>query len=148
MLSRWLTPEKIHVVESVNNWQEAIHLVAAPLMADKCINPEYIDAIFTSHQQQGPYYVLAPGLAMPHARPEQGVLRNGLSLLHINQGISFGTPDNDPVYVVIMLCAISGSEHIAMITQLAELFSDETRLQTLITANTPESIHTLLANCD
>ncbi|BDO02960.1 hypothetical protein KAM622c_25470 [Klebsiella quasipneumoniae subsp. quasipneumoniae] len=60
--------------------------------------------------------------------PEQGALRNGLSLLHIKEGISFGSTENDPVYVVIMLCACSGNEHITMIGELAELFSDRQKL--------------------
>ncbi|HGT3163232.1 TPA: PTS sugar transporter subunit IIA, partial [Klebsiella pneumoniae] len=104
----------------------------------------YIEAILQSHKELGPYYVLAPGLAMPHARPEQGVLRNGLSLLHIKEGVSFGSEENDPVYVVIMLCARSGNEHITMIGELAEIFSDQQKLHRLLNADDSKAIQAVI----
>lgn len=136
MLSNWLQPENIQLTESVGHWQEAIRQAAGPLLAQQAITPDYLEAIFRSHAQLGPYYVLAPGLAMPHARPEEGALKNGLSLLRINQGVSFDSAENDPVYVVILLSAVSGEEHIRMIGELAGLFSDDFRLQQLLSATT------------
>lgn len=136
MLSNWLQPGNIQLTESVSHWQEAVRLAAAPLLARQAITPDYLEAIFRSHAQLGPYYVLAPGLAMPHARPEEGALKNALSLLRINQGVSFASEENDPVYVVILLSAVSGEEHIKMISELAGLFSDDSRLQQLLSATT------------
>ncbi len=89
-------------------------------------------------------YVLAPGLAMPHARPEEGVLRNGLSLLHITEGVAFGSTENDPVYVVIILCARSGDEHITMIGELAEIFSDQQKLTRLLNAANIKAIQAVI----
>jgi len=81
---------------------------------------------------------------MPHARPEQGAIKNGLSLLHINNGVSFNAQENDPIYVVIMLCALSGDEHINMITALAEIFSDDARLSALLKAASLEEIQQVI----
>lgn len=83
MISRWLPPERITIVSEISSWQEAVQLSAAPLLAAQAIGSEYVDAIIRSHEEIGPYYVLAPGLAMPHARPEQGVHKTGLSLLYV-----------------------------------------------------------------
>jgi PTS system ascorbate-specific IIA component len=140
MITTWLPTENIQIVDSVSDWKQAITLSAQPLLAKKAITEDYIHAIFNSHQALGPYYVLAPGLAMPHARPEQGAVKNGLSLLHIKQGVSFNAEENDPIYVVIMLCALSGDEHINMITALANIFSDEEQLSALLKASSMESI--------
>ena len=140
MITTWLPAENIQIVDSVNDWKQAITLSAQPLLAKGAITEDYIKAIFNSHQELGPYYVLAPGLAMPHARPEQGAIKNGLSLLHIKQGVSFDADENDPIYVVIMLCALSGEEHINMITALAEIFSDDERLAALLEASSMEAI--------
>ncbi|RPD99819.1 PTS mannitol transporter subunit IIA [Candidatus Pantoea deserta] len=144
MITAWLPAENIRIVESVSDWKHAIWLSAQPLLAKKAITENYIQSIFDSHQKLGPYYVLAPGLAMPHARPEQGAIKNGLSLLHIKQGVHFETDENDPVYVVIMLCALSGDEHIKMITALANIFSDDERLPELLKAATLEEIQTVI----
>ena len=144
MITTWLPAENIQIVDSVSDWKQAIRLSAQPLLAKETITEEYVEAIFKSHQELGPYYVLAPGLAMPHARPEQGAIKNGLSLLHIKQGVSFNADENDPIYVVIMLCALSGDEHINMITNLAEIFSDDERLSALLKASTMETIQTVI----
>ncbi|AUU84228.1 MULTISPECIES: PTS sugar transporter subunit IIA [Leclercia] len=144
MITTWLPVENIQIVDSVSDWKQAIRLSAQPLLAKETITEEYVEAIFKSHQELGPYYVLAPGLAMPHARPEQGAIKNGLSLLHIKQGVSFNADENDPIYVVIMLCALSGDEHINMITALAEIFSNDERLSALLKASTLETIQTVI----
>ncbi|HEB4875200.1 TPA: PTS sugar transporter subunit IIA [Kluyvera ascorbata F0526] len=144
MITTWLPAENIQIVDSINDWKQAITLSAQPLLAKGAITEDYINAIFNSHQELGPYYVLAPGLAMPHARPEQGVIKNGLSLLHIKQGVSFDADENDPIYVVIMLCALSGEEHINMITALAEIFSDDERLAALLEASSMEAIQSVI----
>lgn len=144
MITTWLPAENIQIVDSVSDWKQAIRLSAQPLLAKETMTEAYIDAIFNSHQELGPYYVLAPGLAMPHARPEQGAIKNGLSLLHIKQGVSFDAEENDPVYVVIMLCALSGDEHINMITALADIFSDDERLSALLKAASIEEIQRVI----
>ena len=144
MITTWFPAENIQIVDSVSDWKQAIRLSAQPLLAKETMTEAYIDAIFNSHQELGPYYVLAPGLAMPHARPEQGAIKNGLSLLHIKQGVSFDAEENDPVYVVIMLCALSGDEHINMITALADIFSDDERLSALLKASSIEEIQRVI----
>lgn len=144
MIRDWLTPDKINVINAIDNWKNAIRLSAEPLLAQGYMAEHYIEAIFKSHEEFGPYYLLAPGLAMPHARPEQGALRNGLAFLHIKEGISFGSTENDPVYVVIMLCACSGNEHITMIGELAELFSDRQKLERLLKADDIKAIQAVI----
>ncbi|AWF54159.1 TPA: PTS sugar transporter subunit IIA [Klebsiella michiganensis] len=144
MISTWLTEKKIQIVDSVSDWKQAITISAQPLLVDESINENYVEAIFRSHEELGPYYVLAPGLAMPHARPEQGAKKNGLSLLHIKEGVSFDADENDPIFVVIMLCAVSGDEHIRMITALAEIFCDEACLDGLLKASTKEKINNII----
>lgn len=145
MLSKWLPPEHITIVSEISNWQAAVQLSATPLLAEDAISPEYIEAIIRSHEEIGPFYVLAPGLAMPHARPEQGVHKTGLSLLYVKQGVFFDSEENDPVHVIICLCALSGNEHLALISELAELFSDEESLCLLLKADSKEKIYRLIS---
>jgi PTS system ascorbate-specific IIA component len=145
MIARWLPPKHMTIVQEISNWQDAVVLSAAPLLAEQAISKNYVDAIIRSHLDIGPYYVLAPGLAMPHARPEQGVYKTGLSLLYVKNGVSFNSEENDPVYVIICLCALTGDEHLALISQLAELFSDEESLDLLLKADTKEKIYRLIS---
>ena len=89
--------------------------------------------------------MLAPGLAMPHARPEEGAKGLGLSLLKLQQGVSFGSEEFDPVDIIIMLAAPDKHSHIEMISALAELFSSEEDMNKLHQATNIEEIKTIVA---
>lgn len=140
MLGKWLNSQTVNIVDSVENWKEAIQLCAKPLLKNKAISQNYIEAIFQLHESIGPYYVLAPGIAMPHARPEQGVYQLGLSMLLVKQGVKFNSEDNDPVYLITLLAACDSTSHIEMLTQLAALFGESNDIQTIFNAQHCEEI--------
>ncbi|BFT82449.1 PTS sugar transporter subunit IIA [Enterobacter pseudoroggenkampii] len=144
MLKKWIYDTTITLQESVEGWPQALELCAKPLLDLQVIEPEYVTAIIQQHHTLGPYYVLAPGLAMPHARPEEGAKGLGLSLLKLKQGVSFGAGEFDPVDVIIMLAAPDKNSHIEMISSLAELFSSDTDMDELHQVNTLEEIKTII----
>jgi len=144
VLKKWIYDTTITLQESVEDWPQALELCAKPLLDLQVIEPEYVTAIIQQHHTLGPYYVLAPGLAMPHARPEEGAKGLGLSLLKLKQGVSFGAGEFDPVDVIIMLAAPDKNSHIEMISSLAELFSSDTDMTELHQVNTLEEIKTII----
>jgi PTS system ascorbate-specific IIA component len=70
-------------------------------------------------EEHGPYIVLAPGLALAHARPEDGVLRVCLAVVTLAEPVAFGHPDNDPVDVVFAFGSPDAEQHVAMLSALA-----------------------------
>ena len=144
MLKKWIYDTTIILQDSVEIWPQALELCAKPLLDLQVIAPEYVTAIIEQHQTLGPYYVLAPGLAMPHARPEEGAKGLGLSLLKLKQGVSFGAGEFDPVDVIVMLAAPDKHSHIEMISALAELFSSDEDMAELHRAKTLEEIKTVI----
>ncbi|WP_336996173.1 PTS sugar transporter subunit IIA [Leclercia sp. UBA7405] len=144
MLNKWIFEQTIQLHDSVENWPQALEICARPLLEMNVIAPEYITAIVQQHQKLGPYYVLAPGLAMPHARPEEGAKGLGLSLLKLKEGISFGAGEFDPVDVIVMLAAPDKHSHIEMISALAELFSSDEDMAQLHVATTREEIKAII----
>ncbi|BFO30464.1 MULTISPECIES: PTS sugar transporter subunit IIA [Klebsiella] len=144
MLKTWLSDTTITLRQKVESWQQALDICARPLLEAGVIEPEYVAAIIEQHRKLGPYYVLAPGLAMPHARPEEGAKGLGLSLLKLEQGISFGSKDFDPVDIIIMLAAPDKHSHIETISALAELFSSDEDMNKLHQATNLEEIKTII----
>jgi len=144
VLNKWIFEQTIQLQDSVENWPQALEICARPLLEMNVIAPEYITAIVEQHQKLGPYYVLAPGLAMPHARPEEGTKGLGLSLLKLKEGISFGAGEFDPVNVIVMLAAPDKHSHIEMISALAELFSSDEDMAQLHVATTREEIKAII----
>ena len=63
----------IKLNQSAANWEEAIKIGTDLLVASGAIEPRYYDNIIAKVKELGPYIVLAPSLAMPHSRPEDGV---------------------------------------------------------------------------
>lgn len=138
MLKRFLPLSHIQLMDSVEDWRQAVQCSAAPLLAEKSIEPRYVEQIFRVHQEIGPYYVIAPQIAMPHSRPEDGANEQALSLLVLKQGVNFGS-DNDPVRLVLMLAAKDSESHLEMLSAVAELFADEDVIRQIIQAdNTTE----------
>ncbi|QMV51057.1 PTS sugar transporter subunit IIA [Ewingella americana] len=145
MLNDWLTPDTIHIRHDITDWREAVKASAEPLLANGTITAEYVEAIFAQHEKLGPYYVLAPGIAMPHARPEEGAKGLGLSLLTLPHGVKFNSEDNDPVYSVVMLAAPDKHSHIELISELAELFSSEDEMQKIFAAKDIKTIQDIIS---
>lgn len=145
MLIDWLTDTHIQIRHDITDWRQAIAVSAEPLLVEKIIEPVYVTAIFTQHEKLGAYYVLAPGIAMPHARPEEGANELGLSLLVLPDGVLFNSVDNDPVYSIVMLSAPDKHSHIELISELAELFSNDKDMQAIHWAKNNKDIANIIS---
>ena len=145
MLTTLLTPNVIQVVESANDWRDAIKIACNPLINNKFIEPRYIDAIIQSHEKIGTYYVLGPGIAMPHARPEDGVNQLSLGLTVIKQGVEFGSEGNDPIKLLIVLAATDSNSHIGAIAKLAELFDNQEDIDSIMQSENVDDILNIIA---
>lgn len=81
---------------------------------------------------------------MPHARPEQGAKKLDLSVLKLAQGVNFDADENNPVDILFMFAAPDSNSHIEMISQLAEMLSDEEKMAQIFHASTQAELSTLL----
>ncbi|KAF6666531.1 PTS sugar transporter subunit IIA [Pantoea sp. EKM101V] len=144
-LADWLNSERIQYVERVADWQEAIVLAGRPLLSEGVISQAYIDAIIQQKKAIGPFFVIAPQIAMPHARPEQGALGLGLSVLLLESAVEFDSEENDPVKVLFMFAAPDSNSHIEMISQLAEVLSDENIMAQVFNADSHEALLAILS---
>ena len=78
-----LTTTRIIVKEQVNSWHEAITVASQPLLQEQVIEQGYVEAMIESVNELGPYIVIAPEIAIAHARPNNNVHQVGLSLLKV-----------------------------------------------------------------
>lgn len=144
MLEKWLKKDHIQIIDSVSDWKEAIRICGIPLIKHNIIAERYINAIYDAHKTSGPYYVLKKGIAMPHARPEQGAYEIGLSLLIINSGVNFNSEGNDPIYMVILLSSKNNDSHTEIITSLGELLFSEDVVDDLIQSKSSEEVYEIV----
>lgn len=134
---------QIQVVESTENWEKAIETAAQPLIKNGKIKYGYVENIIKNIKELGPYIILLPGVAMPHARPDENVIESSLSLLKINKGVSF-SEDTEDVKLMFVLAAKDSNSHIDIIEQLTELLSDDEKIEKLMNAETVEEVENLI----
>lgn len=143
MLKDLLIRPHIQFVEKVGDWKEAIILASKPLLDEGYITSEYVQAMIHNVTTLGPYIVIAPGVALPHARPEHGVKKIGMSFLKIKNGCLFSEKEEHRVYVLIVLAAIDNEMHLKALSQLTKLLSKE-NMKTLFATNSVEEILELI----
>lgn len=136
MLLDLLTKATIDVQINAINWEEAIRAGGLLLRKSGAIEQGYIDGMIRNMKNLGPYIVIAPGIAMPHARPEDGVNFLGLSLVTLRNPVSFGNKDNDPVKLVFCLAATDETKHVQAMAELVRLLSDSRKIKMIENAQT------------
>ena len=139
MKQELLKKECIKLNVNAKNWEDAISIAGNLLVNNNFIKKEYITAIIEMVKELGPYIVITDGVAIPHARPEDGVIKLGYSLITLDPPISFGNPDNDPVKLIVCIAAIDNNSHIDLITKLVNLINND-KLAEIINAKTIETV--------
>ena len=114
----------IKLQAQASNWREAIKIGTDMLIASGAIQPSYHDAIISSVEELGPYICIAPNLALPHARPENGVIRTAFTLVTLEEPIYFDGED-EPVDVLITLAGSSSDEHMEGLMEVTQVLDDE-----------------------
>jgi mannitol/fructose-specific phosphotransferase system IIA component (Ntr-type) len=114
--------------------EHAIEMAGELLVASGRSTPEYTESMLEAVAENGPYIVIAPGIALAHGRPSEAVLEIGLSLVTLAEPVIFGNEANDPVRLVIGLCAIDHSSHIDIMAELATFLGESSSVNNLLNA--------------
>lgn len=125
----------IQIKKDVKDWKEAIRQASCPLVESKKITKTYVDEMINVVEEKGPYIVITKHIALAHARPEYGVLEKGLSFTTLNQPVPFGSQQFDPVKLIITLAATDSESHLDVLSELADVLSDEEIAEKLFEAN-------------
>lgn len=145
LLQDLLSEDNVSFRYPAETWEDVIRHGGQLMVDAGFTDPTYTEAMIDVVRDMGPYIVLAPGLAMPHARPEMGAKQVGAALVTLEKPIDFGSPENDPVSVAIFLCAPNKDEHIQLLTDIATLFEDEEFLDAAVNFENIEDVQSFLA---
>lgn len=115
----------IEIDVECKDWRDAIRKSGEKLVEDGYIEERYIDAMIHSIEEYGPYVVLAPGFAMPHAKVEEGSIRLGMHFIRLKNPVSFGVEELDPVEFVCCLSAIDHKSYLKAFFNLVNMLKDE-----------------------
>ncbi|MBC1978630.1 BglG family transcription antiterminator [Listeria marthii] len=143
-LEELLPKERITFQESVADWREAIQVASKSLQQEGYISRNYQQAMIENIEKLGPYIVIAPGIALPHASVDDGAYRVGMSLLRLDKTVSFSSKAKDQVRLIIVLASIDSYTHINALSQLTNLIMKHHLLEQIEQAESAAEIAAML----
>lgn len=144
LLRDLLTDDKIQIKIEANNWREAIEKASQPLLTNRSINSQYVTAMEDSVAKFGPYIVIGPGIALAHARPEDGVAKLDVSVASLAKPINFGNKANDPVKIIFVLSAIDSYSHLNVLKAIVNLINKPNKISELFVQDNPADFKKIL----
>lgn len=135
-----LSADSIVIGAEVEDWRGAVRTAGEALANAGSTLPAYGEEMVRMIEEHGPYVVIAPGLALAHARPGPTVLANGLAVVTLQEPVKFGHPHNDPVSVVLGLAVADAETHLATVAELANVFNDESAIPALAAADSVDEV--------
>lgn len=135
MIKELLEKNLVSFVTGVTAWEEAVALSGKRLVEEGYIDETYVKEIVDNVKEHGPYIVLIPGVAMPHATVgAKGVMKTGISLTIFDQDIDFEQEKHAKLFFTV--ATNNAEEHLENIQNLMELLMDENNLEILLNAKT------------
>lgn len=144
MLTELITPETIQICDEVSDWETAIRMAAKPLVDSQKIEGRYAEAMIEKVKQYGPFIHIGKGIALPHARPEDGVKELGMSLLKVEKPVLLLDDEKHEIHLFVCLAAVDNEAHLRALSSLTKLLSNRENLDALLAATTKEEIMTIL----
>ena len=88
---------------------------------------------------------LGEGIAIPHGRIK-GLKEAVAALVRLDEHVAFDAPDGKPVNLLLFLLVPEQAtqQHLEILSEVAEMLSDRTMRETLLTATDPQALHQAL----
>ncbi len=131
--------------ESFSNWEDAVRASVQPLIDAGAVKPAYADSIVRSVHEFGPYIVIAPDIALPHAADPDNVNETTVCFMKSNTPVVFDPEDSDKnARLFFVLASNNEEDHLKNLKRLMKVLCDEELIAKIAEATTLEEIEALL----
>ena len=138
-MSEVIEARNIKLNVDASDWRDSMIKSGQLLVDSDYITKDYIDLTIKCVEENGPYIVIIPGLALSHSRPDVSVKKTGLSLITLSKPVCFNC-DNDPVDIVLTLAATDDTSLLQKLLSMAEFISDEENIEFIKNAKSAEEV--------
>lgn len=135
-----LNEDFIQFEKEFSTWEEAVIKSSEPLLNMGYVEQSYIDAMINSVKEYGPYIVIAPNIAMPHARPESGSKKIGYSIMKLEKKVSFTEDGENDALLFIAISCVDANKHLELLQAIIAVLSDEEKHDKAFAAKTKEEM--------
>lgn len=133
-----VTEQNILLHYHAESWQDAVIAAGDLLYQNGSVKRDYSTKMVEKVKEIGPYIVILPGIALPHAGYEDGGMKTDMSFVTLNNPVIFGREEYDPVRLVIALAVSEKFDHIDALSELTELLQNRQNYEALIESNEKE----------
>ncbi len=135
-----LSEDLITFEKGFSSWEDAIKTSSKELVKQGYMTEEYVQAMIDIVKEHGPYIVIAPNIAMPHARPEKGAKKVGFSVTVTEEPVKF---QDDPMYhakLLVTLSCVDSNTHLEMMQALVEVLGEEENVEKILSTKNKTDI--------
>lgn len=135
MLREFVENKHTVFADHFDSWEEAIKAACVPLLKDGSIEDTYVDSVIQCVKDYGPYIVIAPMIAMPHASTGAvGVHKNYIAFMKVENPVHFDptNPEYDAT-LFFTLAAENHEKHLENMVKLSEMLMNDDLVKDLLT---------------
>lgn len=142
MLKQFVENKHCKFAKSAKDWKDAIRMSCEVLEADGTVEENYKEDIIACVEKYGPYIVIMPNVALPHSQEgAKGVHKTAISFLKLEEPVSFEEGNEDMnAQLFFTLASCDSEQHLANMSKLSELLSNEDVMKELETAKNEEDL--------
>ena len=145
MLKELVEKGRVAFSDAALSWEDAVEQSCEVLIKQGAVEPSYPKDIIKMVKQYGPYIVIAPHIAIPHAQEGNGVNETALAFFKTTQPVQFpasdhGKPEDYQANLFFVLASCNNEEHLNNLMALSDQLSDEEFVSDLLKATTTEDL--------
>lgn len=137
-LSDILTEENILLNQSAETWEEAVIKGGEILLHNGYVSKKYMDSLAENIKKYGSYVVISEGIALPHSKTDNAVLKTGMSLVTLKEPVIF--PGDKKVSIILSFSSFDMNEHFTALSDLNELIFGHEFFENIMKARYPKDV--------
>ena len=137
-LSDILTEENILLNQSSETWEEAVIKGGEILLHNGYVSKKYVDSLAENIKKYGSYVVISEGIALPHSKTDNAVLKTGMSLVTLKEPVIF--PGDKKVSIILSFSSFDMNEHFTALSDLNELIFGHEFFENIMKAKYPKDV--------
>ena len=137
-LSDILTEENILLNQSAETWEEAVIKGGEILLHNGYVSKKYVDSLAENIKKYGSYVVISEGIALPHSKTDNTVLKTGMSLVTLKEPVIF--PGDKKVSIILSFSSFDMNEHFTALSDLNELIFGHEFFENIMKARYPKDV--------
>ena len=145
LLGEIIKNNRVRFAGKADNWEEAIRMSCKVLIEEGTINAGYADEIIAAIHELGPYIVLMPGFALPHAmKNSENAHGTAIAFMKLSEPVSFDKNNSEKsASVFFTLVARDNEEHLKNMRKLWKMLTNEELCADLLKVSSVEELMAL-----